>query len=276
MEMATELQNGRGKATRVPAVFVKDFVTRTQASLIQAGVCKSTHVLDYKFSGVKFLQHLMCPHHHAEHFFSFFDQCTRWLLLFFSREQKVLVLRPTLVVCIVIAVRYLLVEGTVVCELLDAISMACAARVGTDTDARIRSAMLGFLKRFLRTCTGRPRAYKPWGRQYGDKEYCEKRQQLLLTLGGLMLDQKASPNFDPCAMARVVRVKERVSADSQFGLMQIAMDLVFHPCGAERVRFHCVAPLYKTTLGGGLPAALDSLSCYAFRHPFGRRLQRAV
>jgi hypothetical protein len=44
----------------------------------------------------------------------FFDQCTRWLLLFFSREQKVLVLRPTLVVCIVIAVRYLLVEGTVV------------------------------------------------------------------------------------------------------------------------------------------------------------------
>ena len=138
--------------------------------------------------------------------------------------------------------------------------MACAARVGTDTDARIRSAMRGILMRFLRTCTGRPIAYKPWGRSCGAKEYCEKRQQLLLTLGGPMLDQKASPNFDPCAMARNVCVKERMSEDSQFGLVQIAMDLVFHPCDAERMRFHCVAPLYRTTAEGGLPASLNSLT----------------
>jgi hypothetical protein len=170
----------------VPAAFVKDFVTRTQAYLIQAGVYKSTHVLDYKFSEDQFLQHIACPHHHVEHFFRFCDQCTRWLLLFFSREQKVLMLRSTPVGCIDIAVRYILVEGEVVCEFLDAISIACAARVGTDNDARIHSAMLGFLMRFLRTCTGRPIAYKPWGRSCGAKEYCEKRQQLLLTLGGAL------------------------------------------------------------------------------------------
>ena len=49
--MATKLQvKGRVKTSRVLAAFDEDFITRTQASLIQAGVYKSTLVLDYKFS----------------------------------------------------------------------------------------------------------------------------------------------------------------------------------------------------------------------------------
>ena len=132
-------------------------------------------------------------------------------------------------------------------------------RAGGESDDRIRGAIMMSLRKFLRNCHSRPKPYKPWGRSYTDAKYGEKRRDLVNVIGDLLLDQQKSPNYDPCAMSRIVGVEERMSGESQFGVMQLGMDLIFHPCDSERIKFHKVAPLYKTTKGGGLPDSLSSV-----------------
>lgn len=173
----------------------------------------------------------------AEHFLRVFDSTSRALILALASIRDLHVIVAT-----IIFLRVVVVEG---------------ARARSWLDAVARLGQAAFVQDTMRShCPDRcPRAYTPLGKDAG--HYRGSRVLQIIQRLSAFVSEKPPISYQPEALQRLAGYKEN-ALGVQFGMMQVAMDLLLLLPRSASCKLRSVLPLYKVVGSGcGLSSAHD-------------------
>lgn len=193
---------------------------RTLVSLVQAGGSYRDKALRRLRPSHKnpYLRYVVAGYY-AEHSHRALDDTSRKLLLFLWEAIPTPDNAEHFILCIVVFVRMCLVDNEPVARFV------LALRAGKEFTTVAREALdqLGVT---------RPSAYFPWGRGATAAEYDANRRTTLSNLLDL-LQKNSKITYSPLFFQQLLQMREE-ETESQFSVMQLAMDLIASPCVAQR------------------------------------------
>ena len=197
----------------------------------------------------------------SEHSHRALDATSRKLLLFLWEAIPSPDIAEHFILCIVVFVRICLVDNEPVARFL------LALRGGKEFATAAREALdqLGVT---------RPKAYFPWGRGVTKEDYDANRRRTLSNLVDLLaLDQHSKITYSPLFFQELLLMKEHED-ESQFSVMQLAMDLIASPCAAQRRNVQKFKALFYMSGPGVYDEIKGSISKFRLCKKWAAQLHR--
>ena len=232
---------GSGCEAEIPAGFVDDFVTRLQVSMVQTQdeqcVRSVRRPLILKLNTTNSLLRDLLSGAHVEHWCRVFDATTRRLYQWYASVPDAAA-NVRLVCAGTVAVRFLFVGGSAVAAFLQ--HLHGSESVGDKVEAFRQALRLG--ERHVLNLRGG--AYKPWGRGRSSEECGRLRSRLKQRLIQFLASPEQTAPSDPTFWMDLVGVRVQASQDTQFAVMQLAMDWYYSPIASHRLQHDRVRKLY--------------------------------
>jgi hypothetical protein len=235
---------------KVPAQFVSDFVTRLQVSLVQTQDTRCVDVasrpLMLKLNAQDPLLLYMLGDGHVEHWIRVFDAVSRDMWGWYATIPDS-VAYAWWVCCGTVAVRFILVDGSPARDFLQDLQALKPAQYTSNIFRKLLAkAMAQKQELGKEDC-----AYRPFGRCRTACEIAAMKSKLFKVLVKA-LEEKPPILYDPTYWMKMTGLSVQVTAETQFSIMQLAMDWYCSPIAEQRQMLDPLLPLYYMR-GSGCP-----------------------
>ena len=265
-----KLRNAKPDASEtVPADFIEDFATRLQVTMLQTQtrdcVTAARKCVARKLNAANPLLMHMLEGGNVEHWCRVFDSTTRELLSWYANVPDVD--DHSWWVCAgTVAVRLLLVEGVPAHTFLKHLKGLSPEQYTEDNFDRCLGVALQ-----LRPPRYRGGAYYPFGRGVSIK-LCKGKVAAVRKRLYTFLGDRPAIKYDPVFWMGVAGLKINRSADTQFCIMQLAMDWYYSPVTTQRdMAYKCRKLYYVRGPGVRKDVSVEAAAERVFRHATIRR-----